>query len=326
MLRRILWVVAGLVTVAAIAIGIVLGGAHRDVRRETAALPQPDAIAAVAGVAELVDDPPTRLSVVNTASQAMPRAAVLDPERDPRPDEPYLMSHPAFVVEWADGRMLLIDAGMTRDGARSFGAPLEWLGGAEAMRPHRSAGEALGAAAGRVQAVVFTHLHTDHVGGIGELCARANRLRVPMTEAQAERTNYTTRPGLALLEDADCVQIERVSGGPLFPIAGFPGVFIVDAGGHTPGSQIVLVFARGADGTARHYAFTGDIVNHVDGITYDVPKPFLYRLLIVPESEERQRELRAFLKRLRDDAGFTLLVSHDQHAIEASGVPEWDAR
>ena len=326
MLKRILLILAGLIIVAVIALAVVLVGAHRAVRREMAPLPQPDAIAAVAGVAEIVDDPPMRVSVIHTASQAMSRATVLDPERDPQRDQPYVMSHPAFVLEWKDGRILLVDTGMTRDGARAFGTPLEWVAGADPMVPHHSAAEALGAAAAEVQGVVFTHLHVDHVGGIGELCTRLNRLRVPMTEAQAERTNFTTRPGLDRLEEAECVRFERVTGGPLFPVAGFPGVFLIDAGGHTPGSQIVLAFARDGDGETHRYAFTGDIVNHIDGVTHDVPKPFLYRLLIVPESEERQHELRVFLKRLHDEAGFELLVSHDQLALEASGIPVWDEK
>lgn len=324
MLKRIALALAGLVVLLTVAAAVVLVGAHRAVRRETAPLPQLEAIAAVADLGQIVDDAPTRVSVINTASQAMPRASVLDPSRDPHGDQPYVMSHPSFVLEWKDGRILLVDAGMTEAGARAFGAPLEWLGGAEPLVPHRSAAAALGTAAQRLQGVVFTHLHTDHVGGIGEICARLNRLRVPMTAAQAERTNYTTRPGLEQLEEAECVRLERVDGGPLFPVPGFPGVFLIDAGGHTPGSQIALAFTRSGDGTAHRYAFTGDIVNNIDGITYDVPKPLLYRLLIVPEFEQRQHELRRFLKRLQDEAGFELLVSHDQLAIEATGIPAWD--
>ncbi len=320
--RLVLACVALLVLLIAVA-AVVLVRAHLAVRRETAPLPTLDAIAAVAGVGALVDDPPLRLSVINTASQAMPRAAVLDSGRDPHGDQPYVMSHPAFGLEWKDGRLLLVDLGMTGDGARAFGKPLEWLGSAAPLVPHRSAAAALGDAAPRVKGVVFTHLHTDHVGGITELCTRLNTLRVPMTEAQAARPNYTTQPGLDLLAEADCVHLERVSAGPLAPIPGFTGVFLIDAGGHTPGSQIALAFVRDTGGTARRYAFTGDIVNNLDGITYDIPKPFLYRTLMVPESEPRQAELRGFLKRLHDDAGFELLVAHDQRGLEASGVPAW---
>jgi glyoxylase-like metal-dependent hydrolase (beta-lactamase superfamily II) len=323
MLKRIALLVAALLLVAVIGAGVVLVGTHLAVRRETAPLPLPDAIAAVAEVGAIVDDAPVRLSMVNTASQTMPRAQVLDAKRDPHASQPYVMSHPAFVLEWKDGRMLLVDAGMTRDGATAFGAPLEWLGGADPIIPHGSLADALGDAAPRVKGIVFTHLHVDHVGGISELCTRLNVLPALMTEAQAERTNYTTRPGLNRLEEADCIRFERVSGGPLFPVPDFPGVFLIDAGGHTPGSQIVLAFVTDADGAAHRYAFTGDIVNNLDGIMHDVPKPLLYRTLVVPESEPRQRKLRAFLKRLHDDAGFDLLVSHDQSALEGNGVPAW---
>ena len=325
MLKRISLVVLVLLALAATAAAVALLRAHLAVRAETALLPTLDAVEAAAAVGAIVDDAPVRLAMINTASQAMPRADVLSADRDPHPGLPFVMSFPAFVAEWKDGRLLLIDAGMTRAGAVAFGRPLEWLGGAQPMVPHASAAEALGDATARLKGIVFTHLHTDHVGGIGELCQHRNSLTVALTEAQAERTNYTTRPGRDLLEEADCVHFARVSGGPLFPVAGFPGVYLIDAGGHTPGSQIVLVFVRAADGTAHRYALTGDIVNHLDGILYDVPKPFAYRTFIVPESEPRQHELRAFLKQLHDEAGFALLVSHDQQSLEASGVPEWTA-
>jgi glyoxylase-like metal-dependent hydrolase (beta-lactamase superfamily II) len=323
MVKRLALAVVLLVGLAVLAAAVVLVRAHLAVRAETAPLPTLEAIAVASTVGTIVDDAPVRVSVINTASQPMPRAAVLEAGRDPHAGAPYVMSFPAFVLEWKDGRLLLIDAGMTGAGAIAFGKPIEWLGGAEPISPHASVATALGDAAGRVKGIVFTHLHTDHVGGITELCQRLNGLSVALTEAQAERTNYTTRPGLDLLEEADCVHFARVSGGPLFAVPGFPGVFLIDAGGHTPGSQIALAFVSGADGTAHRYAFTGDIVNNLDGILYDVPKPFLYRTFFVPESEPRQTELRAFLKRLRDEAGFELLVSHDQLALEASGVPAW---
>jgi glyoxylase-like metal-dependent hydrolase (beta-lactamase superfamily II) len=143
-----------------------------------------------------------------------------------------------------------------------------------------------------------------------------------MTTAQAERPNYTTRPGLAQIRDSGCARPVRLDGGPLMPVPGFPGVFVIDAGGHTPGSQIVL--AQVGSGDVMHrYAFVGDIVNNRDGIEHDIPKPWVYRTFIVPESETRQEELRRFLKRIEDEAGTTPMVSHDQLSIERSGVEAW---
>jgi len=321
MLKRVALVLVALLVLVVGAAAVALLRAHRAIDRETPALPSLESIAAVAGVATIVDDPPRQLSVINTASQTMPRKAVLDPARDPHPDEPYVMSYPAFVLRWRDGRLLLIDAGMSRAAAVSFGKPVEWLGGADAIVPHASVGEALGDASAQVGAAIFTHLHTDHVEGITELCRRLHKIRVPLNPAQAYRPNYTTQPGLDTLYDADCVGIERLGEGPLVPVIGFPGVFVIHAGGHTPGSQIVLAFVQAADGTVHRYAFTGDIVNNRDGILFDVPKPWLYRTFAVPESDARQSELRQFLKRLHDEAGFELVVSHDQHSLE--GIPPW---
>jgi len=267
-----------------------------------------------------------RLSIINTASQEMPRGAVLAAGRDPHPERPYVMSHPSFVLEWADGRMLLVDVGMTPEEAASFGKPLELLADAAPMQTLGSTAARLGADAARVRGVVFTHLHTDHVGGLAALCAAVgHELDVPMTEAQADRPNFTTRPGRKEVDTAGCARVTKLRGGGLMPLPGFPGVWVIAAGGHTPGSQIVLAAVRTGDGV-RRYAFTGDTVNNIDGVLDDVPKPFVYRTFLVPESERRQQELRGYLKRLRDEAGFTLLVSHDQRALEASGVPSWAPR
>ncbi len=293
--------------------------AHLAIRGERAPLPSPEAIVESAPGS----DRPVRLAWINTASQAMPRSAVLDPARDKRTTDPYVMSHPSFVLEWSDGRMLLVDVGMSREHAISFGGPIALMTGGEAIQPLTAVAERLGEARARVRGALFTHLHTDHTGAIADVCAGpGHRLSVFMTDAQAERTNYTSRPGLALLRDAPCVQMERLTGGPLFAPAGFPGVFVIAAGGHTPDSQIIIAHVRGSL-ELRTYAFVGDIVNNIDGVNDDVPKPWAYRTLFVPEDGTRQAELRGFLKELRDRRDVTLLVSHDQRQLEASGIPAW---
>jgi hypothetical protein len=61
-------------------------------------------------------------------------------------------------------------------------------------------------------------------------------------------------------------------------------------------------------------------VNNRAGVEFDIGKPLLYRLLIVPEDETRQGELRRFLRGLATHDGYTLLVSHDQLSLEALGL------
>ena len=329
MLRSILKAALALLLLALVAAGVGLAFAHAAIRREQAALPSLQEVVETRVSAPL----PVRLEIVDTASQRMPRSAVLDASRDPHPDAPYVMSHPSFALEWADDRILLVDVGMDREAALRFGRLIELLSGGEPIEPRASAATQLGEAAARVAGVVFTHLHEDHVEGITELCrGRTRPLPVFMTEAQDERPNYTTRSARELLAavkrgaqgdgDPPCVEISRVASGGLQPVSEFPGVFVIAAGGHTPGSQIVV--AKIDDGSGpRTFAFTGDIVNNIGGIDHDLPKPLLYRLLMVPEADARQTELRRFLRRLRDEGGVRLLVSHDELSLAASGVAPW---
>lgn len=309
---RVAFVVLG-VGAGALAAGLVM--AHVAIRKERAPLPTVDEVMASASAADL----PVSLSWINTASQAMSRSVVLDPKLDPAPDAPYVMSHSSFVLEWADGRILLIDTGMDRDGAIAFGGPIERLSGGEPIQPLASPATRLGTDTERVQAVVFTHLHSDHVGGIAELCrGLSHPVKVFMTAAQSDRPNYTTRGGRRLIAGTPCAQVEALGAEALRPVAGFPGVYVVAAGGHTPGSQIVIAHVQGDP--QRTFVFTGDIVNAIDGVLHDVPKPVSYSLFIVPEDRERLAELRHFLRTLHD-RGASLLVSHDQRQLEASGVP-----
>jgi glyoxylase-like metal-dependent hydrolase (beta-lactamase superfamily II) len=235
------------------------------------------------------------------------------------------MSHPSFALAWPDGRLLLVDLGMEREAALSFGRPLEWLGAAPAEF-HAGAARTLGPAAARVGAALFTHLHTDHVEGVLALCAArgGSALAVPQTAAQAELLNHTTRPGRRLLERAGCVAPRRLPSAALAPVEGFGGVGVVDAAGHTPGSQVVLAVVRG-EGAPRRLAFTGDVANHVAGIRLDVGKPPAYRWVVVPEWDERLGRVRRWLRHLEQELGFELLVAHDRAQLEALALPSFDS-
>src|SRR5690242_3150589 len=100
MLKKIL---VGLLALLLIAVGFVTVGlwwAHRAIKNERALLPPPDKLMA----SVTVGGAPNRLSYINTATQPMPRAGVLDPKLDPSPEQKYVMSHPSFVLQWPDGR------------------------------------------------------------------------------------------------------------------------------------------------------------------------------------------------------------------------------
>jgi glyoxylase-like metal-dependent hydrolase (beta-lactamase superfamily II) len=295
----------------------LLGLAHLEIRRRDPPLPSDAELLALAQDA----DAPRAVAFELTASQALPRSQVLDPALDPDSAAPYVMSHPSFALAWPDGRILLVDLGMEREAALAFGRTLEWLGAAPAEF-HGGAARALGPAAARVAAVLFTHLHTDHVEGVLALCAaRAGAvLGLAQTSAQAELVNHTTRPGHRLLEQAGCLAPRRLAEARLARVEGFGGVAVADAAGHTPGSQVVLAVVRG-DGAPRRLAFTGDVANHAAGIRLDVGKPPAYRWLVVPEWDARLGRVRRWLRHLEQDLGFELVVAHDRAQLEALRLP-----
>jgi len=319
---------AGLgLALALLAVG--LGLAHREIRSRDPALPSDAEVLALADAA----GGPTALAWHETSSQAAPRSQVLDPTHDAEPNAPYVMSHPSFALGWPDRRLLLVDLGMEHDAAVAFSRPLRWVGGGIPITFGGPA-EALGPAAARVAGVIFTHLHTDHVQGVLGLCAAREGAALPVqggaslpvfqTTAQTDLANYTTRPGRALLAEAGCVAPRLLPDTALAPVPGFPGVAVVDAAGHTPGSQVVLAIVA-STGRTRRLAFTGDVANHVAGIRQNVGKPFLYRLLIVPESEPRLGRLRQWLLHLERDLGFELAVAHDQAQLVSLALPGFEA-
>jgi glyoxylase-like metal-dependent hydrolase (beta-lactamase superfamily II) len=317
MLRRVLLALGALVIVfvAFVAGGLLLAG--RAIRALEPELPSVDAILAFDPAADL----PVRIGWLNTASQRMPRSGVLEPSLDPTPDAPYTMSHPAFVLEWSDGRIFEIDAGMDRESALAFGAPIESLSGADPIEPLDTAAAKLGPSLPRLAGIAFTHEHPDHTNGVAELCRlRDSPIRLIQGRLQVEESNYTTREGQAELEAAACLEREIADGGPLIPVPGFPGLSFFAAAGHTPGSQVFVAHVRGGEGV-RTFVLTGDVVNQIDGARRNIPKPRLYSLFVVPESPARLDKVRRLLAELERDHGVTLLVSHDQLSLEASGVP-----
>lgn len=311
-----------LVGLALLVLGGLLAWAHLGIRAERAELPTERNLYS----SILAADRPVRLSYINTATQPMPRAGVLDADTDPHPDAAYVMSHPSFVLEWEDGRILLIDTGMTRDVAIEFGDLIEKLGAASALEPLTPVADALGEKAKQVRGVVFTHLHMDHVGALPSLCATGAKFDVFMTRAQAERPNYTTSPGLDLVRKTPCATIRVLDDeGPAHKVPGFPGVAVIAAGGHTPGTQLISARVRTNDGD-HLVAFAGDIVNNVDGIVHQVSKPWAYRMFVVPEDDERLGEVRGYLRDLAlGPVKYEVLVSHDQLQLEASSIKAYAA-
>jgi glyoxylase-like metal-dependent hydrolase (beta-lactamase superfamily II) len=94
----------------------------------------------------------------------------------------------------------------------------------------------------------------------------------------------------------------------------------IAAGGHTPGSTVFA--ARVGEVT---WILAGDMTNSRAALLANEPKPALYSLFIVPEAPARLERMRLWLSALDAESDVTVVVSHDQPALEASGMSAWPA-
>ena len=300
--------------IVGVALGLVilwllfgLGNAHLAIRRENPPLPTAADVLSLAHA----PDRPVRLSWIETAYQCAAG-----------PGESACVVHPVFVLEWADGRLLLVDAGMEADAARDFGRPMELLLGNEPTKPGRSVADALGASRARVTGLVFTHLHMDHTQGVAGLCPEsAPPLRIFQTPAQAERPNYTVKPGQRQVHAAPCAKPIRIPDAGLSGLAGLPGVGVVRAGGHTPGSQMIVAWVGASE--PRGFVLAGDVVFVKADIDENRPKELAYRLLVTPENEAQLARVRAWLRDLETRHGLTAIPSHDRTHLRGLNLPRF---
>jgi glyoxylase-like metal-dependent hydrolase (beta-lactamase superfamily II) len=177
------------------------------------------------------------------------------------------MSNTVAVAVRDDGDIVLVDAGWDR---ASCEAPALGIGRARAavlgvrLRAEDAIEQqlrALGLDPARVRAIVATHLHLDHVGGVAdfpnaELVVSQQELKA-YWDAPPRSPRYRARD----LANAGRIRAVQLNGTPTY---GFPGsadpfgrgdVVMLDASGHSAGS--VAVALRSSQGTFVH---VGDAV------------------------------------------------------------------
>ena len=298
-MRLLSKILGGALVVGLLLIAIYLVPPHLQIRSVEPALPSADDLRALL----TVEEGPVRLRYVNTSSQKLPAGR---------------LGHTVFILEWADGKTFMIDAGMDREQAIEFGRLMESALGAEEAVSHGTIAQLLGADAMRVEGVAFTHLHIDHTQGVEPFCEkRGSGASVYQTSWQKDLLNFNTTEAAEIVKSS-CLLEGEMTGDTIKRIDGYPGLGIVALGGHTPGSTL---FAVAADG--RLWILSGDIANSKADLRNDVGKGFLYSYLLVPENTGRTRELRGWLMGLDVNEDMTVLVSHDLPDIESSGLVEF---
>jgi glyoxylase-like metal-dependent hydrolase (beta-lactamase superfamily II) len=211
------------------------------------------------------------------------------------PDEPSVQARTVFQVVFADGAVM-IDSGMDEQVHRFFGR-----GVIEPYYP--DAAKQVVRALGSARAIIITHEHGDHVAGV---------IRTPFVAELAPKTLLTRAQIQALESDPQMPEIkitpEMASRYDVVDYEKFlpfgPGVALIKAPGHTPGSQMVYVALE----SGREYLFIGDTAWHMDGVRLIKGKD-------APWIQEDQAALLAQLKWLnelyRTEKKLFIIASHD---------------
>lgn len=215
---------------------------------------------------------------------------------------------------------LLIDAGFG-SGVAAHVRAQPWF----ARAPFQATGtaseqlDASGYDRSRLQGVLITHSHWDHVSGL-------DQLQVPIwTNAGELQYAAEARDGKVFRAVSKGHEIHRYEfssapylGFPLsYDVHGDGSVVVVLAGGHTTGSVIVFVTLP----AGKRYAFIGDVAWQLEGIRKPAERPLLMRKL----ADVDAGQVRTDLLRVASLAGSMQVVpAHDLTAY--NGIPQLPAR
>ncbi|HYR84301.1 MAG TPA: MBL fold metallo-hydrolase, partial [Terriglobia bacterium] len=169
------------------------------------------------------------------------------------PDEPSVQARTVFQVVYGDG-YVMVDSGMDQQVHNFFGR-----GVVEPYDPESA--EQVERAVRGARAIIVTHEHGDHVAGV---------IHTPFASELASKTILTRDQVQTLLKNPQMPEIKLtpetagrynvVDYEKYLPFG--PGMVLIKAPGHTPGSQMIYVVL----GSGREYLLIGDTAWHMDGV------------------------------------------------------------
>ena len=292
-------------TVAALLVGTVCACVGLlPARAQNAASSWTADLGSIRSLAHVIPGPrPLRLNVVKFAeSRRTKNFSVKD-----APVSPSVQARTAFQVVYGDGTVM-VDAGMDQQIHRFFGRGVE-----EPYFP--DAAQQVERAVRAARLIVVTHEHGDHVAGV---------IRTPLAGDLAPKTILTRpqvqtlvaspqMPEIALTEQA-ARRYVVVDYDKYLPIS--PGIVLIKAAGHTPGSQMVYVVLT----SGKEFLLIGDAAWHMDSVRLMRGKDAPW----VTEDQAAVRDQLAWLNQLsRMERDLLIVASHDdeQHAqLRQSGM------
>lgn len=213
------------------------------------------------------------------------------------PWKPTPMSVYSYQLVYPD-RTVIVDTAL----AKADGKP-EFLG----LHYDDAAYQRMNAAMLRAARIVITHEHMDHIGGVAAHPQLAE-LR-PALRLTAEQ--LANPAGMAPVEmpSEPMLGYEPLRYERLHALA--PGVVLIKAPGHTPGSQ--MVYVRRADG--RELLFLGDVSWRLRNIEHVRERPLFMTLLIGENRQQVLAQFQALHALARSEPGVALIPGHDGPAV-----------
>jgi glyoxylase-like metal-dependent hydrolase (beta-lactamase superfamily II) len=203
----------------------------------------------------------------------------------------------AYQLAYRD-RTIIIDTAL----ARADGKP-KFLG----LRYDDGAWQRMVAAMARAAAIVITHEHVDHIGGIAahpQLAQLQPALRLTAEQLANPKGMQPVKLPAEALQGYEPLRYDD-----LFALA--PGVVLIKAPGHTPGSQ--MVYVKRADG--RELLFLGDVSWRSRNIDLVRERPWFMTLMIGEDRQAVLAQLQALNALRQAEPRLALVPGHDGPAV-----------
>ena len=212
-----------------------------------------------------------------------------------------MQARTAYQIVYADGT-IMVDTGMDLATHRFFGRGME-----EPYFPEAEARVAQALQSAR--AIIVTHEHGDHIAGLIKSPAFAELApKTVITRAQLETLiNAPQIPELKpTAEMAGKLHVIDYADAMAFA----PGIVLIKAAGHTPGSQMIYVALQ----SGKELLLAGDVAWHMDGVRLNVGKDAPW----IKEPPELMAAELDWLNGLdRTEKNLSIVISHDEEQRRA---------
>jgi glyoxylase-like metal-dependent hydrolase (beta-lactamase superfamily II) len=250
-------------------------------------------LAEIRQTARMIPGPlPLRVNVIKFAESRRPKNFAVKG----LPAEPSVQARTAYQIVYADGT-IMVDTGMDLATHRFFGRGVE--------EPYFPEAEArVASALQKSRAIIVTHEHGDHIAGLIKSPSFAELApKTVLTRGQLETLiNEPQMPELRPTpEMAARLHVIDYTGTMAFA----PGIALLKAPGHTPGSQMVYVALQ----SGKELLLAGDVAWHMDGVRLNRGKDAPW---IKEPPELMAAELDWLNGLTQTEKNLSIVISHDE--------------